>query len=48
MPCSIHEMLETFPDSRNPSVKRYPLASIRAFVIAATLAGRTSPRAIAR
>lgn len=48
MPCSIYEMLKTIPDPRNPSGKRYPLASILAIVIAATLAGRTSLRAIAR
>jgi hypothetical protein len=48
MPASIYEMLQTIPDPRHPSGKRYSLASILAIVVAATLAGRTSLRSIAR
>jgi hypothetical protein len=48
MPDSIYEMLQTIPDPRSPSGKRYSLASILAIILAATLSGRTSLRSIAR
>ena len=48
MPDSIYEMLQTIPDPRNPSGRRYSLASILSIILAATMSGRTSLRSIAR
>lgn len=48
MPKSLYATLHTIPDPRKASGRRYPLASMLAVILAATLAGRTSLRAIAR
>lgn len=45
---SLYEYFENIPDPRRPAGTRYPLASILALMVAATLSGRTSLRAIAR
>jgi hypothetical protein len=45
---SLYEYFEKIPDPRRPAGTRYTLASILALIVAATLSGRTSLRAIAR